>query len=238
MADLKVGGLHAYRNFEVEATPPYPNINPQQNNEKIPVSPYPESDHRDDSSRRRFRAMRHLIDALRKTNRIIRVDYPTTEKELADIGRDIAEERLLELLLGYKIPLKELESIVINMRQQLEQPLLRTTTTLSEGHNFLPVFAPGLLEGVLAFQKIPLAPLKNNHEVMDSLERDDFYSSFANRIGMEIFRLKEWPDSHFININLLVAVSEVDEEGRRVILYQRPDQDYALYADKQIDLSI
>ncbi len=238
MADLKVGGIHAYRNFEVEATPPYPDIDPHQNEEKPPVSPYPENENRDDSSRRRFGAMRRLIDALRKTNRIIRVDFPTAETELSDIGREIAEDRLLELLLSYKIPLQELESVVINMKKQLEQPLLRTETRLSEEHNFLPVFAPGLLEGVLSFQKIPLAPLSTNQQVMQHLEQNDFYSSFSQRIGIDIYRLKEWPDTHFLNINLLVAVGEVDEEGRRVLLYQRPDGDYALYADKQIDLSI
>ena len=41
-----------------------------------------------------------------------------------------------------------------------------------------------------------------------------------------------------LDISILVAVSEIDESGRRVILYQRPNQSYALYADKQIDLSI
>ncbi len=239
MADLKVGGLHAYRNYEVEETSPYPDINPQQNDVKVPVKPYPEGDTRDDSRRRRFRAMRQLIDALSKTRRIIRVDYPTAETELGEIGRDIAEEQLLELLLSYKIPLTDLESIIANMRKQLEKPLLRTTAPLSEGINFLPLFVPGLLAGFLSFQRIPLAALQNNRQIMESLDRDDFYSHFINRVGIDIFRLKEWPETHFLNINLLVAVSEVDEEGRRVLLYQRPGQDdYALYADKAIDLSI
>ncbi len=239
MADLKVGGIHAYRNYEVEETRPYPDIDPHQNAEKVPVQPYPENDHRDDTRRRRFRAMRQLIDALSKHQRIVRVDYPTAETELGDIGRDVAEDQLLELLLSFKIPLNELESIIKNMRSQLDRPLLRTTTALSETINFLPVFVPGLLAGFLSFQRIPLAPLKNNRQVMESLDLEEFYSYFVNRVGLEIFRLKDWPETDFLNINLLVAVSEVDEDGRRVLLYKRPGQeDYALYADKAIDLSI
>ena len=41
-----------------------------------------------------------------------------------------------------------------------------------------------------------------------------------------------------LTIEILVAASEIDDNGRRAILYQRGDGNYALYADKRIDLSI
>lgn len=238
MADLKVGGLRPYQNYEVEAVPAYPDINPQQADKKLSVETYPDSGHRDDQTRRRFRAMRRLIDELKKTTQITRVDYRTTEGELSDIGRAVAEQDLIQLLLNYKIPMAELEALFTAMRRQLERPLLRTSAALTAERNFLPVYVPGLLEGTLAFQKIPLAPLQNSPQVMKSLDQDRFYSNFYKRIGVEIFALKEFPDTWFLNLSLLVAVGEVDEEGRRVLLYQRPDQTYALYADKHIDLSI
>ena len=41
-----------------------------------------------------------------------------------------------------------------------------------------------------------------------------------------------------MDIRIRVATCEIDPAGRRVILYQRPDRSFALYADKQINISI
>ncbi len=41
-----------------------------------------------------------------------------------------------------------------------------------------------------------------------------------------------------LDLSVLTGVSEFDEAGRKAILYQRRDQSFALYSDKQINLLI
>ncbi len=239
MADLKVGGPRAYQPYrEVEAVPAYPNINPQQPHERYPVSPYPDGAGRDDQPRRRFRAMRRLIDELKKTSTISRVDYQTAEAELREVGSTIAEQELVPLLLAHKMTIAEVESLFLSMRQQLAQPDLRTGASLPEERNFLPVFVPGLLEGLLCFQQLTLPPAVGNAQIAQFLGDEGLYSTIDHRVGLEIIKTSEGSDALSLNIRLLVAIGEVDDAGRRVLLYQRPDGSYGLYADKHIDLSI
>ncbi len=239
--NLRVGGTHAYQPYrEIEPVPPSPQINQQQpRSEYLHQQSEPRADKKD-HAQRRFRAMRNLIDQLKETARITRVDYFTAETELNNLGLAIADKELIEQLLELNFSLEEIDGLFQQIRQKPTTPDLEAGHKLSETNNFFPVFIPELFEYNLCFQKLQVLSGNTDGRIIENIEKDGRFVSEKNRLRLD-FRQTAMPEEvekRQLNIRILVAVSEVDEAGRRVILYQRPNQSYALYADKQIDLSI
>jgi hypothetical protein len=241
-ANLRVGGVHAYQLYrEVEPVPAYPRIDPQQPREEHPQQQHEKRADKDDQATRRFVAMRTLIDELKETTGIIRVDYSTTESELHDLGLSIAEKELIEQLLELKISLEEIDKLFEQMRQRPTTPDMGAGHDLSEADNFFPLFIAGLSEYNLRFQNLQVHADLKTEQMSDNLDKNGRFVTDKNRLRLDFQQMTASSgdkDLLKLDISVLVAVSEVDEAGRRVILYQRPDQSYALYADKQIDLSI
>ena len=239
--NLRVGRTNAYQPYrEVEPVPPYPRIDSQQARDQYPQQQSEQRSDKDDHAERRFIAMRTLIDALKKDGIITRVDYFTAETEINDLGLSLLERELIEQLLELKIPLEEIDHLLQQIRQRPTTPDLGAGHNLSETDNFFPIFVAGLSEYNLRFQNLQIQTTHTNRQMMDSLENNGCFVAEQNRLKLDFRQLqsKEETDSVRLNISVLVAISEVDDAGRRVILYQRPDQSHALYADKQIDLSI
>ncbi len=239
--NLRVGGSHAYQLYrEIEPVPPYPRVDPQQPKDEYPQQQREQRSDKDDHTRRRFRAMRKFIDELQESSGVSRVDYLTTETELKDLGLAIAEGELVEQLLGLKISLGEIEELFQQIRQGTVFPQLGSGQTLSEINNFFPVFVAGLTEYNLHFQNLKIHSDHHPEPIIEQIEKSGRFIAERNRFRFN-FSSTRLPDKSTplqLDISILVAVSEVDEAGRRVILYQRPNKTYALYADKQIDLSI
>ena len=238
MANLRVAGTHAYQPYrEVEPVPSYPRIDPQRPRDEYPQQQNEQHVDKDDQSRRRFRAMRKLIHELKKTTDITRVDHLAAETELNDLGLLILESELVEQLLGLKIPLEEIENLLQQIRQRATVPDLEPGRGLSEACNFFPIFIAGISEYNLHFHKLQVQISSKSTQIKEMIDSHGRFVSERNRLR---FDFQKMPTSEEISldINILVAASEVDDAGRRVILYQRSNQSYALYADKQIDLSI
>lgn len=235
--NLRVGMTYGYQPYrEVEPVPPYPRVDPQQPRDEYPKQQLSQRADKDDQARRRFRAMRDLIDQLKGSESIVRVDYFTADQELHGIGFAWAEKELLEHLLELKLPLEEIDQLLRQMRQQEVLPELEAGHTLKETEKFLPIFIAGLSEYLLSFKNLVISADTENHYIFDSIEKTGRFVFEKNRLR---FDFRSFGDQKLkLNISVLVAVSEMDEEGRKVLLYQRPSQNYALYADKQIDLSI
>ena len=241
VANLRVGGTHAYQLYrEVEPVPPYPRIDPQRPRDEYPQQQSEQHTDKDDPARRRFTAMRNLIDELEKSAGLTRVDYFTAEAELKDLGLLILESELIDQLLELKVSLEWIDHLLQQIRQRLTAPVLDAGRDLSESYNFFPVFIAGVSEYNLFFRQLQVTSYHESVQVSENIENHGHFISEKNRLRLDFSKMPVTEDSDALqlDISVLVAVSEVDDAGRRVILYQRPNQSYALYADKQIDLSI
>lgn len=240
-ANLRVGGTHAYQPYrEVEPVPPYPRIDPQRPRDEYPQQQSEQHTDKADPARRRFTAMRNLIDELEKSAGLTRVDYFTAETELKDLGLLILESELIDQLLELKVSLEWIDHILQQVRQRLTDPVLDAGHDLSESYNFFPVFIAGVSEYNLFFRQLQATSYHESVQISENIENNGHFISEKNRLRLDFRKMPVAEDSDALqlDISVLVAVSEVDDAGRRVILYQRPNQSYALYADKQIDLSI
>ncbi|MDX2495469.1 MAG: hypothetical protein QNK27_10955 [Desulfuromusa sp.] len=239
--NLRVRGTQAYQPYrEVEPVPPYSRINPQQPRDEYPQQQGEQRVDKADPVRRRFRAMRKLIDELTEMTGLARVDYSTAEMELNNLGFLIAEAELVDQLLELKISLQEIDELLQPLRSRSISSTLGAGHNLSESDNFFPVFVAGLFEYNLNFQNLQVKIDHKNDKIIEKVETSGRFISEKNRLRLDFCypTPPEETNTLQLDISILVAVSEVDEASRRVILYQRPDKSYALYADKQIDLSI
>ncbi|MCW8893938.1 MAG: hypothetical protein OQK50_02170 [Deltaproteobacteria bacterium] len=239
--NLRVGLTHGYQPYrEVEPVPAYPRVDPQQPRDEYPRQQTSQRADKDEHARRRFRAMRQLIDKLKESETLVRVDFFTAETELHDLGLAIAEQELIEQLLELKILLEPINDLFQQIRQQAAAPELESGLIHSQAASFLPVFVAGLSEYNLNFKQLRISSGNNNHEIFDAVNKEGRFVSEKKRLRLDFraFPADDNTQMLLLNICVLVAVSEMDEDGRKVLLYQRPNQTYALYADKQINLSI
>jgi len=240
-ANLRVSGTRAYQlNREVEAVPPYPRVNAQRPRDEYPRQREEHTPDQGEHARRRFGAMRKLIDDLMKETGIGRVDYFTAEAELNELGFSILEDELPSRLSSLNVSSVAIDDLFQQLREKKTSPCLEAGRSLSESYNFFPVFIAGISEYNLCFKRLQLQPDEKMVQVNEALERDGCFFSEEKRLRLEFCPASSAENISILelNVTILVAVSEVDDAGRRVILYQRPNQSYALYADKQINLSI
>ena len=238
---LRVGGTHAYQAYrEVEPVPPSPRIDPQRPRDEYPQQQSEQHTDKAEPVRRRFTAMRNLIDELKKTAGLTRVDYFTAETELKDLGLSILENELVDQLLELKVSLEWIDHLLQEIRQRLTVSNLEAGHNLSESYNFFPVFIAGISEYNLSFQQLQVPHSHKSTRISENIDQHGHFISEKNRLRLDFRQMLATEDVDVLqlDISVLVAVSEVDDAGRRVSLYQRPNQSYALYADKQIDLSI
>ncbi|MEA3361676.1 MAG: hypothetical protein U9Q61_00150 [Thermodesulfobacteriota bacterium] len=240
-ANLRVRGTQAYQPYrEVEPVPPYSRINPQQSRDEYPQQQSEQRVDKTDPVRRRFRTMRKLIDELKEMTGLARVDYSTAEMELNNLGFLIAEAELVDQLLELKISPQEIGELLQQLRSRSISSTLGAGHNLSESDNFFPVFVAGLSEYNLCFQNLQVKIDQKSDKIIEKVETSGRFISEKNRLRLDFSDATPAEETNTLqlDISILVAVSEVDDDRRRVILYQRPDKSYALYADKQIDLSI
>ena len=228
----------------IEALSPYPRIDPQ--------SPRQEgySRQRSDSStekenrvRRRFLALRRLINALKKSARITRVDLATADAELHDLGLAMVAEQLPALLLQLKIPLRRIEELLPQLLQERSDISLGSGRRIhSAAATLVGVSAEGLSEYNLKIEELAISSGGFDRKLSDSVDQEGLYVVEQNRLRLTFSRFA--PDSATseerlkLKLIALLGVIETDQAGRRAILYQRADKNYGLYADKQINLSI
>ena len=240
-ANLRVEGLRAYQpHREVEPVPPYPRINSQQPRDEYPHQNGEQRADRDEHARRRFRAMRTFIDKLKKDQSIARVDHLTAEKELNALGLEIAENELARQLLELKLSVEGVEEIFLQIRERSAAPDLQVGEPLLEDDLLFPVFVAGLSTYHLCFLNLQLLSTHKSSALTKGIETEGRFVAEQNRVRFDFRPLAGIAGAGGLemDIRLRVAISEVDDAGRRVILYRRSDRSFALYADKQINISI
>ncbi len=235
-SNIKIGGTHAYQpHREVEQVSAYHRIDSQHPHDEQRQQKERSKPNQSEKNLRRFISMRKLIDAMTQVTDITRVDYTTAQTELNDIGLALLEKELIEQLLQFKIPLDNIDSLLQQIRQQAEIPYFEGGEHLTAVHNFFPIFIAGISEYNLCFNHLHLPRLTDTSQLGESLDIIGRYLELKNRIKFDFLQTAE---DILLKIMVQVGVSEFDDGGRRVILYQRQDSSYALYADKMIDMSI
>jgi len=228
---------------EVEPVKPYPRINPQQQRQ----DGYQQQDAEqrpDDNNkaRRRFTAMRELIEEIKNQAQINRVDFNTANQELIDLGLLIAEEELISLLLQLNVPLAGIEDLTQQLRQQSISPTLVSGRNISSTSKLFPVFVENLAEYLMRFDDLLVTMGPQRSDIFDEINNDGRFVVEHNRLRLNFTRVAALPAVPGGALNLSISIQlgavEVDENGRRAIFYQRPDQSYGLYSDKSISLSI
>ena len=227
----------------VKEISPYPRVERQQPHQE--GYERQQQDHEKDAGqrmRRRFLTLRQLIDKLQKTASITRVDYRTAGTELHGLGLTSVEEQLIDQLLQLKIPLESIEQLL----QQIDKR--RSTVTLGNGRQIVnqqpdlfPVSAEGLSEYNLKIEELQIRTGPHATHIIEKVQEDGHFIVEQNRLRLTFSRLSpldETTDLLKLKISVLLAVIETDDAERRAILYPRPDNSYALYADKEIDMSI
>lgn len=240
-ARLRIGHSHGYHSYrEVEPVPAYPRIDPQQPRDQYPRRQNDQRSGGEDLTRRRFTAMRRVIDDLKKEWQIIRVDHQTADSELTQSGFQYAEETLVEHLLELPLNAATVEDVLAQIRRHPQRVQLQLGERMSEANNWLPVAVDGLSSYSLFFSDLQLAAELPNHRVIAAIEAEGRYVSSYRHCTLTLKRLpgKSSGLPLTLTVEIPVAVAESDENGRRVLLYPRDDGHFALYADKQIDLSI
>jgi len=239
-SNLRVGRMHAYQPYrEVEPVSPYPRVDPQQPRDEYPQQQSKDRSGSDKHIRRRFTAMRRLIDDLRSTDLIARVDYMTAEQEMVDLGLAYVEERLPGFLHRMGLTQESIEGSFQQLRQKAIAPELKSNGDLARDDNFLPVFVSGLMAYGLCFTAVHLQVNQRNKDIMTAIRDDGRFVMKQGRFGLEFRDDPMTSDlGVLLDLSVLTGVSEFDEAGRKAILYQRRDQSFALYSDKQINLLI
>lgn len=239
----RVGTLKPKEHREVTPVAPYPRINPKQERQEgysRQQQEAPFKEHR--RARRRFTAMRDLIEQLKEQTIISRVDYNTANQELIDQGLAIIQESLIPLLLQLKIPQSSIDELVGQLQQRRATPNLTSGQDMDAENALFPIFVEHLAEYLLSFEQLDVTAGKQNRLLIDTINNQGHYQIRQKRLLLDFSRPAEAPELGWKRLELSVQVHvgavEIDENGRRAILYQRPDKSYGLYSDKSINLSI
>ena len=241
MANLRITDTQGYLLYrEVEPVQPYPRIDPQQPQDESPRSQDESRAKKEELARRRFIAMRGLIEGLKNIGRIERVDYQTLINEITQKGIGVAEQELLDLLRTHQVPAEGLAHLAGQIRERIASPDVSFGSLLTEEYNVLPHYSKGLSEVQLRYRDLELLPGQEGPLLIETIAGDGLYRCATRHLQVEFRpRVRSQYDSALeVDIHILVGVGEVDEESRRAILIQRSSGVFALYTDKQISLSI
>src|SRR6056297_118664 len=241
MADLRITDTQGYLLYrEVEPVQPYPRIDPQQPHDEKPRGQDQTREKKDGQPRRRFVAMRQLIDRLKEIGQLERVDYPTLVKDLGTIGIAHADKELFELLQTHQVTIEGLNHLAVQIRALIASPDVGFGPPLDAGHNVLPYFSSGLAVVQLRYLHLELLPGQEGPLLVDAIARDGTFRCATRHLQVDFQpQVKAQYDSSIeVDLRIMVAVGEMDEESRRAILFERSPGVFALYTDKQISLSI
>ncbi len=241
MADLRVTDTQGYLLYrEVEPVQPYPRIDPQQPHDEKPRGQDQAREKKDTHPRRRFVAMRHLIDRLKELGRLERINYPTLVNELGNIGVAHADKELFELLQSYQVPNAGLNHLATQIRPLIVTPDIGFGPPLAAENNVLPYFSRGLSMVQLRYLHLELLAGQEGPVLVEAIANGGSFRCAAGHLQVE-FQPKvkiQYDSALAVDIRIMVAVGEMDEENRRAILVERSPGLFALYTDKQISLSI
>lgn len=238
---LRVSATRAYRLYrEVEPLQPYPRIDAQQpRQEQLPATSEGQAT-AVPAGRRRFGAMRKLIAGLKESGRILHVDYQTLSGEFHQIGTALGNTELIALLRSHQVTPAGRNHLKRQLRRKTGPDDVVVGPALVETNNFFPLFVSGLREFHLRYDKLELLPGQEGPLLLDALARDGEFRCTTQQLQLEFRPLVkvQYDTAVELEISVIVGVGEIDDAGRRAILYQRAAASYGLYTDKPLDLTI
>lgn len=184
--------------------------------------------------------MRQLIERLKEYGRFERINYFTLLNNLGNIGVAQADKELFELLQAHQVSAPGLNHLAAQIRPLIVTPDIGFGPPLDAEHNILPYFSKGLSVVQLRYLHLELLPGQEGPLLVDAITRDGSFYCATRYLQVKIHpQVKAQYDSVLeVDIRIMVAVGEMDEENRRAILFERSPRVFALYTDKQISLSI
>lgn len=241
MADLRVTDTKGYMLYrEVEPVQPYPRIDPQQPHDEKPRGQDQARGKKDGQPRRRFIAMRQLIDRLKEVGQLERINYPSLVKDLGIIGIAHADKELFDLLQAHQVTVDGLNHLAAQIRTQMATPDIGFGPPLDAEHNILPYYSRGLAVVQLRYLQLELLAGQEGPRLVDGIARDGSFRCATRYLQVD-FRPQvkaQYDSSLTVDLLIMAAVGEMDDENRRAILFERTPGVFALYTDKQISLSI
>ena len=185
----RIGTLKPKEHREVTPVAPYPRINPKQERQEGYSKQQQEAPFEENRRvRRRFTAMRDLIDQLKEQTPIARVDFNTANQELIEQGLAILQERLIPLLLQLKIPLASIDELVPQVQQRRSDPTLSSGQNMDAESDLFPIFVEHLEEYLLGFDQLQINPGKQNHLLIDAINNQGYYQIRQKRLLLNFSR--------------------------------------------------
>jgi hypothetical protein len=192
---------------------------------------------------RHFMVLRRLINELQESAEIGRVDFATADTEMRQRGLAIVEQELSPFLLRLQIPFKSIKHLQLQIDAGLASVSVGSGRRIEVGESFLfPLSTMGLLEYNLRFGELKIGLGKFNSGIVEQIDREGFYIVEDKGLRLTFSRLESSTEAVSGQVKLKIGVQlgvvEKDESGRRAILYPKGDNNYGLYSDKPINLSI
>lgn len=195
--------------------------------------------------KRRFIAMRNLINRLKKDHLIQRVNYMSAEQEIRELGLATIKKNLSQLLSELGLSNNATTKVVSTVDDHT--PLLQLKNSLSPpkiDHTIYPDVEYGLQSLNLELPEISLPMIDFSCVIVVNHEQNKPITSTLSNLYITINSLDETipatprPQSFQLSVSIASGVIEIDTTGRRTFVYQRADKSFGLYADKQINLEI
>jgi hypothetical protein len=141
-----------------------------------------------------------------------------------------------------KIPLNSIEALVRQMQRNSSELVPTTGRILAAATGLFPSHVDGLSEYLMRFEDLLISVGEHDSGVLQEIDTYGRCLVEHNRLRLD-FRPTGSAEAALseplhLTISIQIGAIEIDENGRRAIIYQRPNRTYGLYSDKSINLSI
>lgn len=198
-----------------------------------------------DRPRRRFIAMRNLIDSLKQDHSIQRIDYISAEQEIRVLGLTTIKKSLPSLLSELGLSNNATKQIITLVEEHAPLLQLRNRTSIAQlDRSLYPEVGDGLQVLNLDLAELPLPMIDFSYVALLERCKNGPITSTLNNLYLTITNLDEIATqsspkpSCQLTLSITSGIIEIDTTGRRAFLYQRADKSFGLYSDKQINLEI
>nr|WP_320115880.1 hypothetical protein [uncultured Desulfuromonas sp.] len=194
---------------------------------------------------RRFIALRKLVTNIKKNHSFSRVDYAGAEQEIRHLAQEKIHNDLATLLTGLELTpaaTREIVRLVLDRASRFQ--LGHSTSTAQLDHLLYVNLSSGLK--VLSLDSgtfhAPVVDL-SCVALIERCRKGRLMASHSN-VLLTIHPKNEKAEKvalqagFKLDLSIAMGVVEFDDMGRRAFVYQRADDSFALYADKQINIEI
>jgi len=193
---------------------------------------------------RRFIALRKLVTNIKKDHMFSRVDHVSAETEIRQLALTKIHNDLATLLSGLELTSTAANEIVQRVVDQAPRFQLNHNGATSQlDHLLYANLSHGLK--VLSLEQHDLTVPFIDLSCVALIERCQGKRLMASHNNLLLtIQARDAADKNTVqqgfklDLSIAMGVIEIDDSGRRAFVYQRADNSFALYADKQISIEI